>query len=463
MSERGTDDRRVEEFHLGSDNSPADWEWLWRGDHSHPLPTHLGPIGALKRRLKGFLRRIVLGTQPDLWHRQRLFNLYLLQTVERAIAVERRLPRNEERLDQVESELARHGPELQKVQGELAGDLRTTRDELIRDINAVYDTLMGHLKAQTQFLESHHDRVTLLEKFQSQAFDELRRHLDGLYARLDQRIDAYRRESRHLWAELQALLAALDAAGSPLRVARAAQERDYVELEARFRGEESDIERRVDPYLEILEGRGPVLDLGCGRGEALEVLARRGVAGRGVDANAEMVARCREKGLEAEEGDLFEALGRAEPGSLGGVLSLHVIEHLPAESLDTLVKLAWRALREGGVLILETPSPLSLVVAARNFWIDPTHRRPVHPATLRHTFEQAGFDPVERVDLQPFAAADRLPEIPTEGLPAELAPLVERIHRVRDELDGLLFGYQDFGMVGYKPSRSIKSAATPPG
>jgi O-antigen chain-terminating methyltransferase len=454
---------RVEDFHLDSDNAPADWRWLWRGDHPPSLPSPSGPIDRLKLRMKRFLRRVVLGTQPDLWERQRIYNLYLLQTVERAIATRERLPQSEERLDRVEAEMARRGPELQTVQNEIAGDLRTTRDELVRDLNGVYDNLMGHLKAQSVFLESHHERITFLEKFRSQAFEELRRHLDGLYSRLDQRMDAYRRESRHLWSELQALLAALDGEGSSRRVARAAEERDYVELEARFRGAEGEIERRVDPYLEILAQRGPVLDLGCGRGEALEALARRGVAGRGVDANAEMVARCREKGLEVEEGDLFETLRSAERGSLGGILSLHVIEHLPAESLDTLVKLAWRALREGGVLILETPSPLSLVVAARNFWIDPTHRRPVHPSTLRHSFEHAGFDPVERVDLQPFASEDRLPDLPTDGLPPELAPLVERLQRLRDDLDRLLYGYQDFGMVGYKPSRAISTAAAPSG
>ena len=69
------------------------------------------------------------------------------------------------------------------------------------------------------------------------------------------------------------------------------------------------------------------------------------------------------------------------------------------------MRLAWRALRPGGVLILETPNPLSLVVAARNFWLDPTHRRPVHPESLELSFELAGFEPVERVDLRPFPAS----------------------------------------------------------
>ena len=194
-----------------------------------------------------------------------------------------------------------------------------------------------------------------------------------------------------------------------------------------------------------------MLDLGCGRGEALALLRDWGFAGRGVDASARMVELCHDRGLQAEVGDLFAVLAAAEPGSLGGVVSFHVIEHLPADALDRLVRLAYRALRPGGVLILETPNPLSVVVAARNFWLDPTHVRPVHPESLKLMYELAGFDPVERLDLRPFAAADRLPEIDLAKLPAEQRPLADQVNRLRDRLDDLLFGYQDFGMVGRKP------------
>jgi O-antigen chain-terminating methyltransferase len=165
-----------------------------------------------------------------------------------------------------------------------------------------------------------------------------------------------------------------------------------------------------------------------------------------------MVQLCRERGLAAEVGDLFEALSRVEEGSLGGVVSFHVIEHLPPGALDRLVRLAYRALRPGGVLILETPNPLSVVVAARNFWLDPTHVRPVHPESLRLMYELAGFDPIERLDLRPFREADRLPEIDLARLPEDQRPLADQVNRLRDRLDDLLFGFQDFGMVGRKPA-----------
>ena len=140
-----------------------------------------------------------------------------------------------------------------------------------------------------------------------------------------------------------------------------------------------------------------------------------------------MVQLCRERGLDAEAGDLFELLAGLPAESLAGVVSFHVIEHLPGGALDRLVRLAYRALRPGGVLILETPNPLSMVVAARNFWLDPTHVRPVHPESLRLIYELAGFEPVERLDLRPFPTADRLPEIDLAPLPAEQRPLADGV------------------------------------
>jgi SAM-dependent methyltransferase len=285
------------------------------------------------------------------------------------------------------------------------------------------------------------------------------RHNDALFARADQKLDRYRREVRDLLASLGAALARVEQAeaghgAAAADLARARDEHAYFELERRYRGTEEDIRERVSRYLPYLAAGGPALDLGCGRGEALAVLRDHGIAARGVDGSARMVAACRERGLEAAQGDLFAALAASPPAGLGAVLSFHVIEHLPIASLDRLVRLAWRALRPRGVLILETPSPLSLVVAARNFWLDPTHVRPVHPESLRLLYELAGFDPVERLDLRPFSAAERLPEIDLARLPAEQRALADAVNRLRDHLDELLYGCQDFGLVGVKPAAS---------
>jgi SAM-dependent methyltransferase len=339
------------------------------------------------------------------------------------------------------------------------------------------------------------ERIGYLEALGASGIAELMRHNDALFARADQKLDRYRREVFALLGGLGGALARVEAEGSegdriqggtlggqvqgaagqgPARdgapdgatipvpvgrlspavsaLAQAREEQVYFELERRWRGTEAEIGERISRYLPYLAAKAPVLDLGCGRGEALALLAEHGLAARGVDGSARMVALCRERGLEAVEGDLFAVLAEAPPASLGAVVSFHVIEHLPAPALDRLVRLAWRALRPGGVLILETPNPLSLVVAARNFWLDPTHVRPVHPESLRLLFELAGFDPVERLDLRPFAAAERLPEIDLALLPEPQHALADHLNRLRDRLDELLFGCQDYGLIGTKPA-----------
>jgi SAM-dependent methyltransferase len=380
----------LDDFLVEPTRDPHDWQWLWRGDHEFPVRSHRGFLGRLIVLWKRLFRPLVKTPQNELWERQRTFNIILLE----------HLIRNEEHRD------------------------------------------------------DHRRRLEYLEALHSEGIHEIMRHNDALFARADQKVDRYRREVRDLLGSLGAALSVVkgsDASGALETVARAHEEHGYLELERRYRGTEEEILDRISVYLPWLKTiPGPVLDLGCGRGETLALLRDQGIPARGVDSSARMVALCRERGLEATEGDLFATLEGLAEASLGAVVSFHVIEHLPGSALDRLVRLAWRALKPGGVLILETPNPLSMVVAARNFWLDPTHIRPVHPDSLKLMYELAGFDPVERLDLRPFPAPERLPEIDLAKLPEEQRQLADRVNRLRDRIDELLFGYQDFGMVGRK-------------
>lgn len=384
----------IDDFLVEPTRDLADWRWLWSEDREFPIRSHRGLLGRLLVGFKRLFRPLAKVPVNDLWDRQRTFNLILLE-------------------------------HLQRLEAARADHLR---------------------------------RIEYQEALDAEGIHEIMRHNDALFARADQKLDRYRREARDLLGSLGAALAAVRSGGEPAVeiLARAHEEHGYLELERRYRGTEEEIRERIAaylPYLRDLPQDSPVLDLGCGRGEALALLREHGIAGRGVDSSARMVQLCRDRGLEAAEGDLFESLAGVPEGSLGGVVSFHVIEHLPAGALGRLVRLAYRALRRGGVLILETPNPLSVVVAARNFWLDPTHVRPVHPESLKLLYELAGFDPVERLDLRPFPAADRLPEIDLAPLPPEQRRLADRVNRLRDRLDELLFGYQDFGMVGRKAEK----------
>lgn len=369
-----------------------EWRWLWDGDRRFPIRSHRGVVGRLIVAAKRLLRPFVVSPQADLWERQRVYNLVLLEYLQRA-------------------EETRH---------------------VVLDI--------------------HEHRLNHLEAVWAEGLHEVMSHNDALFARADQKLDFLRRESRETWARFSAVVAAVEKGGAGA-AARGREEQDYLELEKRFRGTQEDIAGRIRPYLRFLAGKGEVLDLGCGRGEALAILGEEGIAARGVDLSESMVEECLRKGLRAARANLFDALATAAPESLGGIVSFHVIEHLDPADVDRLVRLAWRALAPGGVLVLETPNPLSLVVAARNFWVDPTHRRPVHPDTLRMIYDLAGFDPVERIDLRPFTAEQRLPEIDLEQLPAEQRDLAHRVNEVRDRLDEMIWGHQDYALVGTRPPR----------
>lgn len=220
---------------------------------------------------------------------------------------------------------------------------------------------------------------------------------------------------------------------------------DYLGFENRFRGPEETVRERQRQHAERLAGLGVVADLGCGRGEFLEILRDEGIEAKGVDQSAQMVALARDKGLDAEHGDMFAFLAAQEPGSLGGILCSHVVEHLwPADHMR-LARLAAAALRPGGVMIVETPNPKSLIAGSVNFSCDPTHLRPVFPETLAFMFERAGFPETEILYLS--RVPDERRARPVTGEAPELHGVVEQVNEAVQRLDDLVFGHQDYALV----------------
>lgn len=180
----------------------------------------------------------------------------------------------------------------------------------------------------------------------------------------------------------------------------------YRAFEDRHRGPRTDIKARLKvylPFVEPLRKHYPVataLDLGCGRGEWLELLTENGFAAEGVDLDEGMLQACREIGLNARQGDAIQALRAAPDGSLAIVSAFHVVEHIQFGEVQALVSEAARALAPGGILIMETPNPENLVVAGTNFYMDPSHQRPMPPELLSFVSEYAGFARVKKVRLQ---------------------------------------------------------------
>ncbi|MBX9899424.1 MAG: class I SAM-dependent methyltransferase [Burkholderiaceae bacterium] len=184
----------------------------------------------------------------------------------------------------------------------------------------------------------------------------------------------------------------------------------YLEFEALFRGGKDDIKERLRvylPYLSYIQRqknliRANVVDVGCGRGEWLELLDENDIPAMGVDLNASMVDSCICAGLFAKCGDAIRILQEMPAGSVGAVTAFHLIEHLPFERLIALFDAAKEALCEGGVIIFETPNPENLKVGACNFYMDPTHLNPVVPQVAEFIAKQRGFKSAEILRLHPY-------------------------------------------------------------
>ena len=141
-------------------------------------------------------------------------------------------------------------------------------------------------------------------------------------------------------------------------------------------------------------GSAPVLDLGCGRGELLGLLRDAGIAASGVDADADMVAFARGEGLDVEQADALAHLGKLDDGAVGAITALQLVEHLPPSALVSLLELAARKLRPGGLLLLETINPVS-PRALQNYFADLTHSQPLVAETLELLVRDAGFEQIE--------------------------------------------------------------------
>lgn len=190
---------------------------------------------------------------------------------------------------------------------------------------------------------------------------------------------------------------------------------DWLKFADRFRGSEEYVKDKQRFYLPHFQGCQAVLDLGCGRGEFLELLREAGIPAHGIDLDEESVALCRGKGLAAEAADIFAYLDGLPDSTLDGIFSAQVVEHLPPERLPDLIRLAAAKLMRGGLLAIETPNPECLAIFSTHFYIDPTHQRPIPPRLLAFYLEESGFGQIEVRPLSP--AAESMPSL--ASLPEE--------------------------------------------
>jgi SAM-dependent methyltransferase len=231
-------------------------------------------------------------------------------------------------------------------------------------------------------------------------------------------------------------------AGAPVARERIEEAR-YVAFEDRFRGCPQEIRAKLSDYVPLFRDRSPVYDLGCGRGEFLDLLREAGIEGHGVDGNADMVRSCQARGLSAQVDDVIDFVKARPEASAGGLFAAQLIEHLPPRAIAPFLESSYRMLRPGGRLVLETVNPRSLVALVEAFFRDLSHEKPLHPETLDFALRAAGFRDVSIQYRSPVPERARLLPL-TE---AESGKAASTLNQNFEKLNALLFGDQDYAAI----------------
>jgi SAM-dependent methyltransferase len=387
-----------------------------------------------------FLKRLVLRLARLFTHKQVAFNHATVASVQELATL---IARRDDELVRVSQQLA--GAQAEIVA--LSAGSNSHRAEMDSRLNGLHANIASNeigLQDQLEVLERlEKDLLELRLKFFELA---TQRASDQTEMRIQRsRVDMLLREARRLLPE-----------GSGPHALSSAFSREfegdlaslYAQFEDAFRGSREEIARRQAPYLDYIYslkgGTLPVVDIGCGRGEWLELLREHGIPAYGVDTNKPFVEWGLERALDVRLGDGLEHLEQLPQSSLGAVSAFHLAEHIELTALVQLIDDALGALAPGGLLILETPNPTNLVVGASAFYLDPTHLKPIHPHFLEFLVGSRGFVDVELRFLNPSPEPPFVvPKLDDELHAAAFQQLV-------DHLNWAFFGPQDCAVIGRK-------------
>jgi len=232
---------------------------------------------------------------------------------------------------------------------------------------------------------------------------------------------------------------------------------DYPEFEAYFRGSREEVLRKQGSYLPFIQQLAidhehPVLDIACGRGEWLELLRENGIPAEGVELNHEFATHCKGNGLIVENADLFDFFSRAEGKTYKLITGFHIIEHLSLEQQQEFLEKALERLAPGGAMLLETPNPENTSVGCCDFYLDPTHVRPLPPLLLQFLVHQAGFSSPFIVRLNRFIVGTPLRLMPESFQYADIFNQLVRL------ISTQLQQAPDYALIGFKGHAPTDSA-----
>lgn len=393
----------------------------------------------------GYLLQVAIGLArlPAMLTHQRQYEFYALARQEQIVDYVNRIKASIVQLDgRVDERANEFSTRASTIENDIRGQQQAL-ESLRGEINSALGALQNELAATNTSLRDVEARAAALAK-----------QLNETAATLDATIDDQKSTQTHWQEEFKALTTAqkqlvdelvlqqqrleelYDLAQIQTGLSEEGLDELYAAFEDQFRGEREEIKSRLRVYLPILERANvteDVLDIGCGRGEWLELLRESGRKGLGIDHNPVFINRCQGLGLDVVQRDAIAYLSELPDASLNTITSFHLVEHLPFKVLMQLLDQMARVLRPGSPLILETPNPENFMVGSHTFYADPTHRNPIPSATLQFLLESRGLTNIEVIRMRPWEEA-------------KLAGEDELTKRFNE----YFYGSPDYGIVGWK-------------
>jgi O-antigen chain-terminating methyltransferase len=382
-----------------------------------------GQIASLRSQLDECLK-IVDTRLQKMDERLELIDMNLQRLDERLSTADSSIQKLDERLNHINSSIQKVDNYFNKIDTQTNNSITSVQEHL-NAVNNRIEAIDEHLSFVDTLVHALDERSIRNESYLKNDLMQQKRlitlFLEEAWQRLpepftQQQLQSFGEEKQHL----------LDAF--------------YASFEDNFRGSVEDIFNRLKVYLPLLEEAkvgtptSPILDVGCGRGEWLELLRESGYIAHGLDINRVMIERCRARGLEVIEADVITHLLSLPDSCLGAVTGFHIIEHLAFPDLMKFVSEVVRILKPGGLAIFETPNPQNVLVGSCNFYFDPTHRHPLPSSLMKFIFETQGLFQVKVINLHPFP----------ENYKVSGSDLAERFN-------DYFYGPQDYAVVGYKP------------
>ncbi|MBE9035247.1 class I SAM-dependent methyltransferase [aff. Roholtiella sp. LEGE 12411] len=363
------------------------------------------------------LQQVILKAINFFFKDQREVNFNLINSLKESIAINRQLIEQittlklqvDERLDTLDRNVQRIDDSLNTI-NTLVGSLLTSIQERLDAMNIRVQGIDEHLSGGDTHIQEIDEHLSAVDT----CIQRLDEHLIATNTRIETIDELYIRNDSYLKNDLmqqkRLITIFLEEARKCLPEPFSQEHLQtfvnedqhlldafYVAFEDQFRGSREDIFNTLKVYLPLIQEaqvgtpESSILDVGCGRGEWLELLRESGYTARGIDINRVMLEQCRYRGLEVVEADVIEYLRTLPDGSLGAVTGFHIIEHLSFETLVQLFDQTVRVLKPGGLVIFETPNTRNILVGSGDFYRDPTHKNPIHPDTISFLAKSRGL------------------------------------------------------------------------